>query len=120
MKSYRENPDGEENQRATRQTEREVGGLKLAATLELGHARSEDAHCLACGFKITMKTPETTAGYLTENIMCRVRSKLPELPTHEYNRIYEAVLGELQCHVLPERQEASAQHSNAPGEPRSQ
>ena len=52
MKSYRENPDGEENQRATRQIEREIGGLKLAATLELGHAKANDAHCLACGFKM--------------------------------------------------------------------
>ena len=50
-----------------------------------------------------MKTPETTAGYLTDHIMARVRSKLPELPTHEYNRIFEAVLSELQCHVLTER-----------------
>ena len=52
MKSWRENPDGEENQRATKQIEREVGGLKLAAVLELGHAKSNDAHCLACGFKM--------------------------------------------------------------------
>lgn len=48
-----------------------------------------------------MKTPDTTAGELTDHIMCNVRSKLPELPTHEYNRIFEAVLDELQCHVLP-------------------
>ena len=52
--------------------------------------------------ELNMQTPNTRAGELTEHIMCRVRSKLPELPTHEYNRVYEAVLGELQCHVLPE------------------
>ena len=32
MKSYRENPEGEENQRATLKIEREVGGLKLEAS----------------------------------------------------------------------------------------
>ena len=52
MKAYRENPDGEENQRATKDCDRYVGGLKLAAVLELGHAKSSDAHCLACGFKM--------------------------------------------------------------------
>jgi DNA-directed RNA polymerase subunit RPC12/RpoP len=38
---YRDNP-----------VKRVVGALKLAATLELGHAKSEDAHCLGCGFRM--------------------------------------------------------------------
>jgi hypothetical protein len=52
-----------------------------------------------------MKTPETKAGRLTELVMARVRGKLPELPTHEYNRVYECVLAELNCHVLGETYE---------------
>lgn len=67
-----------------------------------------------------MMTPETKAGRLTELVMARVRGKLPELPTHEYNRVYECVLAELNCHVLGETHEipeASARRSNAAGEP---
>ena len=67
-----------------------------------------------------MKTPETKAGRLTELIMARVRGKLPELPTHEYNRVYECVLGELNCHVLGETYEIpkpSAEPANAPLQP---
>lgn len=52
-----------------------------------------------------MKTPETKAGRLTELVMARVRGKLPELPTYEYNRVYECVLAELNCHVLGETHE---------------
>ena len=52
-----------------------------------------------------MKTPETKAGRLTELVMARIRGKLPELPTHEYNRVYECVLAELNCHVLGETYE---------------
>ena len=39
-----------------------------------------------------MRTPNNKAGDLTERIMARVSSKLPNIPTHEYNRTYEAVL----------------------------
>lgn len=39
-----------------------------------------------------MQTPNTPAGQTTERIMSKVRQKLPELPTHEYNRMYEACL----------------------------
>jgi len=62
-----------------------------------------------------MMTPDTKAGRLTDHIMARVRGKLPELPTHEYNRVYECVLAELNCHVLGETHEipeASARCSN--------
>jgi rubrerythrin len=53
MKSWRENPDGQENQLATKQIEREIGGMNVRAlVLDLGHAKSNDAHCLACGFKM--------------------------------------------------------------------
>lgn len=45
-----------------------------------------------------METPKTEAGRTTERIMLRVRSKLPDLPVYEYNRIYEAVLEELSRH----------------------
>lgn len=31
MRTWRENPDGEENQRATKQTEREIFALKMQA-----------------------------------------------------------------------------------------
>ena len=47
--------------------------------------------------------------------MARVRGKLPELPTHEYNRVFECVLAELNCHVLGETHEipeASVRRSN--------
>ena len=37
--------------------------------------------------------------------MARVCGKLPELPTHEYNRVYECVLAELNCHELGETYE---------------
>lgn len=63
-----------------------------------------------------MRTPDTKAGRLTELVMARVRGKLPELPTHEYNRVYECVLAELNCHVLGETHEipeASDRRSNA-------
>lgn len=52
-----------------------------------------------------MQTPNTKAGQLTDHIMARIRGKLPTLPTHEYNRVYECVLGELNCHVLGETYE---------------
>jgi hypothetical protein len=48
---------------------------------------------------IIMETPKTEAGRVTERIMLRVRSKLPDLPTHEYNRTYEAVLEELRSQI---------------------
>jgi hypothetical protein len=62
-----------------------------------------------------MQTPDTKAGRLTELVMARVRGKLPELQTHEYNRVYECVLAELNCHVLGETHEipeASDRRSN--------
>lgn len=34
MKSFRENPDGEENQRATKQSEREVFALKMQSAMK--------------------------------------------------------------------------------------
>ena len=73
-----------------------------------------------------MKTPETKAGRLTELVMARVRGKLPELPTHEYNRVYECVLAELNCHVLGETYEIpkpsaepANEKSSATGDPKS-
>jgi hypothetical protein len=55
-----------------------------------------------------MQTPNTQAGRLTEQIMASVTQKLPKLPTHEYNRIYEAVLG-----VLSEQPEQTQAQSDA-------
>jgi DNA-directed RNA polymerase subunit RPC12/RpoP len=49
MKSYYENSDGVKNQSAMRQMDLEVGH---AAILDLGHAKSKDAHCTQCGFKL--------------------------------------------------------------------
>lgn len=39
-----------------------------------------------------MEPTKNTAGRLTEAIMARVKGRLPEISTHEYNRTYEAVL----------------------------
>lgn len=39
-----------------------------------------------------MQTPNTEAGRLTEQVMAKVKAKLPDITTHEYNRTYEAVL----------------------------
>jgi len=41
MKSWRENPDGAENTKATKQNEREIGALKL-------QAQSEEIACPNC------------------------------------------------------------------------
>jgi hypothetical protein len=41
MRSWRENPDGEENTKATKQIEREIGALKL-------QAQSEEIACPNC------------------------------------------------------------------------
>lgn len=38
------------------------------------------------------QTPRTEAGQLTELTMLAVRERLPDISTHQYNRIYEAVL----------------------------
>ena len=43
MKSFRENPDGEENQKATRQHEREVFAAKMEAK------RKDVYGCIDCG-----------------------------------------------------------------------
>ena len=45
-----------------------------------------------------MQTPDTEAGRLTETIMAGVKRRVPEIKTHEYNRIYEAVLEGLMQH----------------------
>lgn len=51
-----------------------------------------------------MKTPDTKAGEVTEDVMARVRRNLPQMETHEYNRTYEAVLEAMQQH-FPETDE---------------
>jgi len=38
-----------------------------------------------------METPDTRAGRFTAQAMRRVKKKLPEISTHDYNRVYEAV-----------------------------
>jgi hypothetical protein len=38
-----------------------------------------------------MNTPNTEAGRMTEKVMLEVKTRLPKIETHEYNRIYEAV-----------------------------
>lgn len=43
-----------------------------------------------------MDTPKGISGRLTESIMSRVRERLPDIGTHEYNRTYEAVLDGLE------------------------
>ncbi len=48
-----------------------------------------------------MQTPNNRAGRLTERVMAKVREALPELPTHEYNRTYEAVLEVLTAELVP-------------------
>ena len=42
-----------------------------------------------------MRTPNNIAGRLTEAIMGRVCEKLPDISTHDYNRICESVLAGL-------------------------
>ena len=39
-----------------------------------------------------METPNTPAGKLTERLMAAISRRLPELPIHEYNAIYGAIL----------------------------
>jgi len=43
-----------------------------------------------------MQTPNTTEGWLTEQIMARVKEKLPLITVPDYNRTYEAVLETLE------------------------
>jgi hypothetical protein len=59
-----------------------------------------------------MQTHNTKAGKLTEQIMARIWGKVPELTAHEYNRVYECVLAELQCHEATEQPAASVRLSN--------
>ena len=53
-----------------------------------------------------METPKTNAGRITERIMFKVREKLPEIETHEYNRTYEAVLAVLKEECIDAPQES--------------
>lgn len=46
MRSWRENPEGEENQRATKQHEREVFALQMQATIRKSRI---DGYCWHCG-----------------------------------------------------------------------
>lgn len=46
-----------------------------------------------------METLDTKAGNLTEKIMAKVVERLPNIQTHEYNRIYEAVLSVLSLEI---------------------
>lgn len=46
-----------------------------------------------------METPNTIEGAITEDIMRRIVRKLGKFPTHNYNRIYEAVLEGLNLHL---------------------
>jgi hypothetical protein len=46
-----------------------------------------------------METPATKAGRLTEEIMAKIRHKLPKLPTTEYNAIYSSVLDTLNLNI---------------------
>ena len=118
MRSWRENPDGAENTRATKDAEREIRNLQKYNLMKAMEWHPD----LIGQIEVTdnMQTPNTKAGQLTELIMSRIRGKLPELPTHEYNRIYECVLGELNCHVLGETYEIpkpSAEPANIKAEP---
>ena len=38
-----------------------------------------------------MDSPKTISGRLTEAIMARVSEKLPDMSTHDYNRVWESV-----------------------------
>jgi len=50
MKSFRENPDGEENQRATKQIEREIFALKMQAKTNMNYPSEIYADTdLVCG-----------------------------------------------------------------------
>ena len=50
-----------------------------------------------------METPINQEGKMTERIMAGVKKRLPNIETHEYNRIYEACLealnggGDIHC-----------------------
>lgn len=46
MRSWRENPECEENQRATKQHEREVFALQMQATIRKSR---KDGYCRHCG-----------------------------------------------------------------------
>ena len=50
MRSWRENPDGEENQRATKQHEREVFALQMQASIRDSRI---DGYCPHCGMMIS-------------------------------------------------------------------
>lgn len=67
--------------------------------------------------ELNMQTPNTVAGAVTEDVMARVRRNLPEMKTHEYNRVYEAVLESMNEHwPEPSKTDDVARCSNAPHE----
>lgn len=51
-----------------------------------------------------MQTPNTIEGAITEDIMRRAVQKLVNFPTHNYNRLYEAVLESLNANLPAARQ----------------
>ena len=51
-----------------------------------------------------MQTPNTIEGAITEDIMLRAVQKLGNFPTHNYNRLYEAVLESLNANLPAARQ----------------
>jgi hypothetical protein len=46
-----------------------------------------------------METPNNRAGQVTEFVMVDVRAKLPDIPTWQYNRIWEAVYHRLESEL---------------------
>lgn len=61
MNSYRNNPEGKENQKATHDTDRYVGGLKLQETLPKMWSDSEfRLRCNRCGKIVSTPVPEST------------------------------------------------------------
>lgn len=51
-----------------------------------------------------MQTPNTIEGAITEDIMRRAVKKLGNFPTHNYNRLYEAVLEGLNANLKTARE----------------
>lgn len=67
--------------------------------LRSGEARPPQAR--EAETKLTMQTPNSQAGALTERIMEAITVKIGKMPKHNYNRIYEAVLETLSKESAP-------------------
>lgn len=52
MRSWRENPEGEENQRASKQADREIFALKMMYAATIRKSR-KDGYCDECGMLVS-------------------------------------------------------------------